>query len=108
LRRRSTHHDQQHQSSGILYIACGVLALVMAQQGVTTGVHMLLPAIGQAISAPPRSARVRACMLDACAERRAPPAFALAVITAHVQLSEHSRVMHQARAPACRCLEHMR
>jgi hypothetical protein len=46
-----THHDQQHQSSGLLYVASGALALALAHQGVATGAHMLLPAIGQAISA---------------------------------------------------------
>ena len=50
---RRTHHDQQHQSSGLLYVASGALALALAHQGVATGVHMLLPAIGQGISASP-------------------------------------------------------
>jgi hypothetical protein len=49
--RRRTHHDQQHQSSGLLYVASGALALALAHQGVATGAHMLLPAIGQGISA---------------------------------------------------------
>ena len=45
-----THKDAQHQTSGILYVASGLLGLALARQRVVTGVHMLLPAIGQAIS----------------------------------------------------------
>ena len=54
-----THKDQQHQMSGILWVASGALGLALAQQRVLTGVHVLLPAIGQAISAP---FAVRSCL----------------------------------------------
>jgi len=64
-----THHDQQHQSSGLLYVASGALALALAHIGVATGAHMLLPAVGQAI-----------------------------MITSHIQMSEQSALMHQVHA----------
>ena len=58
-RTGGTHHDQQHQMSGIMYVASGALGLVLAQQGVATGVHMVLPAIGHTISAFARSRGTR-------------------------------------------------
>lgn len=55
--------------SGILYVASGVLALTLVQQRVATGVHVLLPAVGQAI-----------------------------MIMSHAQFSAHSALMHQVHA----------
>ena len=64
-----THHDQQHESSGLLWLAVGAAAGLLHAAGTTTGVHFFVAAAGQLI-----------------------------MILAHVQFSELSTLQHRVHA----------
>jgi hypothetical protein len=44
-----THHDQQHQTSGLLWVACGVLALSLSHFNSVSGIHILISSLGHAL-----------------------------------------------------------
>ena len=67
LRHGGTHHDQQHQTSGLLWVSCGALALTLSHFNTVSGIHILVSSLGHAL-----------------------------MIMYHVQFSELSALAHQA------------
>ena len=44
-----THHDQQHQTSGIVWLSCGALAYTLHYFKTVTGIHILVSSVGHSL-----------------------------------------------------------